>query len=137
MCQVSEKIRFCTCGEKEIEKLRNYWVLYRYDPKQEEYVIGEPVMPTRLRDPEFFFNQGILQKRLNEKDAFDFPVKFRNKDKFTLYLRYKDEDYSYSFIFKNGKWKSADEDPFDTMNHYEELKAGKCVSSYRRNTSVK
>lgn len=31
MCIVSAKIKFCTCVTGDVEQLKNYWKLYRFD----------------------------------------------------------------------------------------------------------
>lgn len=44
MCQVSDKIKFCTCGAEETAELKNYWVLHR--PAELDFeIMGLPIMP--------------------------------------------------------------------------------------------
>lgn len=54
MCLVSDKIKFCTCDEEdiEIEELNNYWILYRYNPDKFEKIVGMFILPRE--DPSFF-----------------------------------------------------------------------------------
>lgn len=133
MCEVSEKIKFCTCKNVDVESLKHFWVLYRFEKDSEKDIMGEPVLPTLYRDANVFWNQAVLEERLNENDAFDFEVKFRNRDKFVVHLSCGREDFTYSFIFRNSRWKISDEDPFDIINNYREIMAGKSKSPFRIN----
>ena len=135
MCIVSDKIKFCTCTNGPVENLKHYWMLYRYVKGKEEFCMGEPMMPTSMRDLSFEENQSTLLNRLNEPDAFDVPLKFKAKDLLEIVINNTSdthEPFSYSFKFKNGKWEAEETDPFDIMNHFDEEKSGKIKSALKR-----
>jgi hypothetical protein len=88
--------------------------------------MGEPMMPTELRDPEFYMNSAILCSRLNEPEAFDKPILFKEKDKLLVVIDANENDYDYTFEFLNEKWENSEEDPFDLINHFKKIKKGEC-----------
>jgi hypothetical protein len=138
MCLVSDKIKFCICASGSAEKLKNYWIWYHYVNGSRETCIGMAVMPTSLTDFNFIVNETTLLTRLNEPDAFDFPLHPLNKDLFEIVINNHASDYencfTYTFIFKKGKWTSSDADAFTIMNHYREEKSGKIKSALKRKT---
>ena len=89
MCIVSDKIKFCTCvdGEVNLIQLNNYWILYRFNSKSaievRPLVVGKFI---ETSDPIFEINQETILKRIHEADAFDFPIKFKNKDTLVIHL---------------------------------------------------
>jgi hypothetical protein len=112
MCVVSDKIKFCSCVEEgvDITKLDNYWILYRLNPKSateevnfNEIEIGKLVKPEA--ESTFQINENIIAKRLNESEAFDIQIKFKNKDTLVIYLTNNLlERFSYQFEFERKKW---------------------------------
>lgn len=138
MCIVSDKIKFCTCANGSVENLKHYWILYRYIKDKEEYCMGEPMMPTSMRDLSFEDNQTTLLNRLNEPDAFDVPLKFKAKDLLEIVINNNASDFdkifTYTFKFKKGKWVSEETDPFEIMNDFDEENSGKIKSALKRNT---
>ena len=99
--------------------------------------MGEPMMPTSMRDFSFEENQATLLNRLNEPDAFDVPMKFKAKDLLEIVINNNASDFyetfPYTFKFKKGKWQAEETDPFDIMNHFDEEKSGKIKGALRRN----
>jgi hypothetical protein len=138
MCIVSDKIKFCTCANGSVEKLKHYWILYRYNKGKDLICMGMPMMPTSMRDLGFEENQSILLNRLNDPDAFDVPLKFKAKDLLEIVIN-NTSDYhkifTYSFKFKKGKWEAEETDPFDIMNHFDEVNSGKIKSALKRKTN--
>jgi hypothetical protein len=138
MCIVSDKIKFCTCANGSVEKLKHFWILYRYSKDKEEFCMGMPMMPSSMRDLSFEENQSTLLNRLNDLDAFDVPLKFKAKDLLEIVIN-NTADYhkifTYSFKFKKGKWEAEETDPFDIMNHFEEVNSGKIKSALKRKTN--
>lgn len=137
MCNVSNKIKFCTCANGPIEKLKHYWILYRYDKGKEGFCMGMSMLPTSILDLSFEENQSTILNRLNESDAFDVPLKFKPKDILEIVINNTSifyETFTYSFKFKNGKWLAEETDPFEIMNHYDEENSGKIKSALKRNT---
>ncbi len=137
MCIVSDKIKFCTCAKGSVEKLKHYWILYRYSKDKDLFCMGEPMMPTSMLDSSFEENQNTLLNRLNEPDAFDVPLTFKAKDLLEIVVNNNasnfHEPFIYSFKFKKGKWEAEETDPFEIMNHFDEENSGKIKSALRRN----
>ena len=88
-----------------------------------------PIMPYKMTHPGYNINAATLTARLNDNDAFDIAIKFEEKDQLEIVFNQlaKDPSKILTFYFKytNGKWLAEDTDPFDLMNHYDELKFGK------------
>jgi hypothetical protein len=129
MCRISNKIKFCSCEKAIKRKLDNYWVLFRFDAEKNEFLLGEPVMPTSYRDPDFFMNSATLLNRLNESDAFDFPISIHSKDKILIVIKEHQEEYSYTYQYIDGCWQTSQEDPFDLMNHFKKIMKGNCEAA--------
>jgi curved DNA-binding protein CbpA len=136
MCIISDKIKFCTCANTKVEKLKHYWILYRCKKEKNEMCVGEPMMPTYMSDLNFSENEAALVKRLNEPDAFDVPIKFQSKDQLEIVINNNNSSiygtFTYSFEFKKNKWVAIETDPFNIMNHFEEEKAGKIKNALKR-----
>ena len=97
--------------------------------------MGEPMMPTSMRDLSFEDNQATLLNRLNEPDAFDCPLKFKAKDLMEIVINNTSdfyETFTYFFKFKKGKWMAEEADSFDIMNHFDEEKSGEIKSALIR-----
>jgi hypothetical protein len=130
MCLVSDKIKFCTCVDDniDIEEMEHYWILHRFVKGKDELTLGLPTMPVEYKDPNFTINRDTLLARINEPDAFDKPLKFKRKDRLELVLN-NTEDYHNLLIFQfeyTGKaWKYEQHDSFELMNHYDEQDSGK------------
>jgi hypothetical protein len=94
-----------------------------------EQTLGEPILPTSFRDVNFEAHESLLELRLNEADAFDQPMKFKNKDFMEIVINNQaseiGERYTYGFEYMNGKWQAAEYDPFELMNRFKEVKFGK------------
>lgn len=135
MCIISDKIKFCTCSNGSVEKLKHYWILYRYTTVKEEFCMGEPMIPTSMIDLSFSENQATLLNRLNESDAFDIPMKFKAKDLLEIVINNNSksqEPFIYSFKYKKGKWLAEETDPFEIMNHFDEENSGKIKSALKK-----
>ena len=136
MCIVSDKIKFCTCTNKAVEKLKHYWILYRFTKGKNEMCMGEPMMPTYMSDMNFAENEAALVNRLNEPDAFDIPINFQSKDQLEIVINNNNASiygtFTYSFEFKKNKWSAIETDPFNIMNHYDEEKSGKIKNALKR-----
>ena len=90
MCKISDKIKFCTCVDEdvEIEKLDNYWILYREDKSHNlDFIIqiGEFVLTENISS-NFEFNKNTILKRLNE-DIYEIIYAYDNC--------YEDSDFGY------------------------------------------
>lgn len=129
MCKVSDKIKFCTCidEEVEIEELDNYWILFRYNPDKYERIVGMFILP-RIDPPFFELNKETILNRLTEQDAFDIPIGFKSRDRLLISINNDkadvEEDMTYLFKFTRGKWKSIAYEPFHLMEEFDQYKKG-------------
>jgi len=129
MCLVSDKIKFCTCvdEEVEIEELDNYWILFRFNPDKFERIVGMFILP-RFDPPFFELNRETILNRLIEPDAFDIPIKFKSRDRLLISINNNklniEEDMTYLFKFTRGKWKSIAYEPFHLMEEFDQYKKG-------------
>ena len=128
MCVISDKIKFCTCKSSSVEKLEHYWLLYRFNSDKDEMTLGEPVFHDNLLQKNYNGNQQTLLNRLNEIDAFDQLMNFKNEDQLEIVINNHNDDKSrmaFCFKYKNGKWIEEGYDVFGLMNHYDEYMFGK------------
>lgn len=132
MCQISDKIKFCSCSSTSIESLKHYWLLYRYEKQKDSFTLGLAMMPTYLKDQNFKINQSAILEKLNSEDGFDQIIDFNEKDIFEVGINHKDyetgQSFFYQFIFKKGKWHPTKLDPFELMNKYSDFLFGKLKS---------
>ncbi len=128
MCIKSERIKFCTCPDNKINKeLEDYWVLNRFNPDKNECIIGSAILPTMHRDNDFDQNCHLILKALNTSEAFDKSMDFQVKDCLEVITPGHDEDFEafiYTFEFTGKEWIIKWKNPFDLMNHYDEIKKG-------------
>lgn len=129
MCNISNKIKLCSCTNRSVNKLDHYWILHRFNEAKDIIIIGEPIMPYEMPNPNYGINAATLTTRLNDNDAFDIVIKFEEKDQLEIVFNQLAKDPSkiltYHFKYTNGKWFEEDNDPFYLMNHYDEFKFGK------------
>ncbi|MBS1744529.1 MAG: hypothetical protein JST21_00010 [Bacteroidetes bacterium] len=141
MCKVSDKLKLCTCKTKNIEQLKHYWILYKYQ-KSNIILVGEPILPQEyeIGKETNEYNYNKLEDLLNGENCFDIDIEINNKDililKFTCSQtpdKTKQIDLVYEFVYKNYKWTANEYDPFDT-NRLEKYK-GKVVTSLNKNNN--
>ena len=129
MCIVANKIKFCSCTNRSVNKLDHYWILHRFNEGKDMLTIGEPIMSYEMTHPAYEINADLLRQRLNDNDAFDIPITFEENDQLEIVFNHLAKDTSkrvtYCFKYKEGKWQSEDYEPFELMNHYDELTFGK------------
>jgi hypothetical protein len=126
MCEVSDKIKFCTCAEAEnIEELDSYWVLHKFNPGNDDFLIGMLEPPTAFRDPNFELNQNVILDRLNDGEAFDKPLEFEKKDRLEVVIKLGKEQFFYYFQYRGRKWKAVKEDPFELESNYDFKRGGR------------
>ena len=138
MCQVSGKLKLCTCSS-DIDRLKYYWVFYRHNKSKNDFIMGEPIMPAKIDPALNSFNREVLGELLNNGDGFDVPMTAQSKDRlllaFNISKTVDDEQWLfYEFEFKRGKWKGCDWDPFDLKNRYDEILSGKIRNALNRAT---
>ena len=110
MCIVSDKIKFCTCGEGAFEEdayedLPHYWLLHRFNKQKDLMIMGMPVMPLDFLQPNYLLNAQTLGERLNENDAFDKIIAFKPKDQLEIVINNLSDNaadrMTFCFIYKN------------------------------------
>lgn len=80
MCLISDKIKFCSCVADDVEKLKHYWIWYRFNAEKDLMTMGETILPDYLLDENFIQNKETLLNRLNQHDAFDTILDFKSHD---------------------------------------------------------
>lgn len=136
MCLVSDKIKFCSCVSGSVENLKHFWIWYHYVNGSKEKYMGSTMMPTYMIDSDFIFNHTTLSERLNEPDAFDFPIQPLNNDLLEIVFNNNASDnkesFTYIFQFKKGKWMLSEANSLTITNHYKEEKSGKIKTALKR-----
>lgn len=128
MCQVSKKIKFCTCNVEDINDLEHFWIFYSFQEDQEIMMIGQPLFPKDIDLANETVNRKLLLKRMNELDAFEIDLNPKEKDRFRVAIhcpstnvhRYLD----YGFEWRKGKWVRKDFEDFDWARKHSEEKFG-------------
>jgi hypothetical protein len=129
MCEVSDKIKFCTCVDDDIyiEELNHYWVLHRYSKDINLNVMGSPVLPDHL-NPMFEINAEIVVNTLNTPEAFDKNIELKRGDRLEVALCNNSNDHNdmlyYNFKYTGKIWKSIKSDCFDLMSRFDEVSKG-------------
>ena len=134
MCQVSDKIKLCSCKTKDVEQLKHYWVLNR--PKnKDEVMLGDIIPPADIGEQLEKLNIHTLRTQLNNENCYDVVLLHEENDilelHFTCTLQPKTEpmfhEYGnylvYAFVFKKGKWRKTSYDPFGNSLSF--VQAGK------------
>jgi hypothetical protein len=130
MCLVSDKIKFCTCVDDniDIESLDHYWILYRYNPNKNVQVMGLALPPVLMDELSYFESQEVIINRINSGAGFDQKFEFKEGDRLELSLNTNDEELMFQFYFEYGgeQWFSAPEGfkPFTLENEFDELAQG-------------
>jgi hypothetical protein len=126
MCKITSKIKFCTCKASSTEKLQHYWCLYRFNKEKDDVVMGL-LLPDEPLTIDFEVNKVVLEKRLNEEDAFDVNLSFKPKDVLEIVCHNLDENKRlvYGFKYKGKRWQFYEIDDFYIMGHYDEIGFGK------------
>lgn len=126
MCKITSKIKFCTCKASSTEKLQHYWCLYRFNKDKDDVVMGM-LLPDEPLTIDFEVNKVVLEKRLNEEDAFDVDLSFKPKDVLEIVCNnFNDLKRTvYGFKYKGKRWQLYEIDDFYIMGHYDEVGFGK------------
>lgn len=134
MCTISEKIILCTCEIKNVDNLKHYWILFRFDPEQGELLVGEPLGLYEFLQAENPKNTAFLLDKLNTENLFDQPLEFKGKDRLQISIHFKENEYAtdFGFEYKNGKWKILEFDFFDWKSEHVEIKEGKIKNALSR-----
>ncbi len=134
MCQVSDKIKLCSCKTKDVTELKHYWVLMCPENKEGE-MLGTIIPPADIGEQLEKLNIHTLRTQLNNGNCFDVELLHQEKDilelHFTCTPQPKTEsmfqDYSnylvYAFVYKKGKWRKTNYDHFG--NNLSSVQEGK------------
>lgn len=130
MCQVSDKIKFCSCATTNPRNLKYYWVWHQYNKDKNVMIVGEVFLPDYKSDKNKSYNKKTILKRLSEADAFDRVLDFKNKDVLEIALNNEQNSnlITYCFQFKNGAWRNKEYHPFELESEYDEKEKGKIKS---------
>lgn len=106
MCEISDQIKLCTCTDKNIEELDDYWILFRLK-KPNDYttiIIGmlPPVFGTNKKIEKINIEQ--LLELLNSNNIFDKPIPLIKDDILYIHLLnpngYSSIEYQFKFTGK-------------------------------------
>lgn len=121
MCTVSDKLKLCTCKIENVEQLKHYWILYKYQ-KSEIVLMGEPMLPQEyeISTDNDEYNKAKLEILLNERNCFDIDLTLSNKDILELNFTYASKSQPentihlvYEFVYKKNKWIVQNFNPFN------------------------
>ncbi|EKF55591.1 hypothetical protein I215_06512 [Galbibacter marinus] len=110
MCEISDQIKFCTCTDKSIEELEDYWVLYRLKEPGEYTtdVIGMVIPRHCTNNKTKEINIELLLKLLNSNSIFDKPISIIKDD--ILYIHFLNPigytSIEYQFKFTGKAWEN-------------------------------
>jgi len=141
MCQVSDKIKLCSCKTKNVESLKHYWHIKRKN-KDTSYIVGEISMPADIGEENDEINMDIILNQLNTGNIFDKDIEHKSNDILELVFSFKADrerfqnmlpnagDFlAYAFKYRNGQWKK-----FDYQNwviNFDEVEKGKIVNPFK------
>jgi hypothetical protein len=85
MCQVSDKLKLCSCKAKEAQSLKHYWILNR--PVDRGYfTLGPIVAPADIGKLNELNNINSLRKQLNNGNCFDVNLVHQENDVLELHF---------------------------------------------------
>jgi hypothetical protein len=131
MCEVSDKLKLCSCKTEDVQKLKHYWILQRPFRRGGPSVMGTVIPPADFGTTLEKINVSQIKKQLNENSCFDADIDYKENDILHLYFTcnqagsessYESGYLAYAFHYKNGKWKKTFYDHF--YNNLEEVQAG-------------
>jgi hypothetical protein len=90
-------------------------------------IVGDVILPNEWLDINYEVNKVVLEKRLNEADAFDVNLYFKPKDVLEIVCHNleRDKRLVYGFKYKGKRWQLYEIDDFYIMGHYDEVTFGK------------
>ncbi|GAA4334961.1 hypothetical protein GCM10023184_29430 [Flaviaesturariibacter amylovorans] len=135
MCQVSDKIKFCTCSNLEdINELDNYWVFHTYVKGKNVELVGEPLAPPSLITFDDAHNRRVLLERVNDPGAFDIPLHPKERDRLQVSFSVPEGGYkgilTYGFRSRKGKWVECEYESFDWYRRHDETIGGEAIDSF-------
>ncbi|MFV0198838.1 hypothetical protein OBK01_11605 [Empedobacter falsenii] len=127
MCQVYADVMFCTCSDFEIDQvqsLKNYWVLYRYNEALDVVIVGEIMLDNMLKKNNPTNMVELVLKKLNDNTLFDQLINFVDKDRLHVSLELNQVNLNYGFEYEANSWSEIEYDYFTWANSYEEKNGG-------------
>jgi hypothetical protein len=130
MCELSTKLKLCTCGAASVSELRNYWILYRFDKAQDCIVAGSIVSYDEPSKTVQANNRALLLERLHEADAFDVDLRPREGDRLQLTFTCSEpggrvKTLYYGYEYKSGRWTEEEYDELSWERKHYQAKFGK------------
>src|SRR5688572_20320503 len=106
MCQVSDKLKLCTCDTQDYQKLKHYWTLHRFIKGKENLLVGEGFFPYFMARALNLINYDTIHSLLNEGTPFDVDLKPLKKDRLCLCFTCDEEGNRiyYGFQYNGRKW---------------------------------
>ena len=127
MCHISQNIKFCTCKNDSVEKLKHYWVLHKYIAGQLLEVMGEMILPLRIDKDIDSYNRKLLLRAVNDLASWDVQLQVSDGDRLELNFqlgKLPEERMVYGFEFDRGKWRNCHFDAFKWMQRHTTEKTG-------------
>ena len=127
MCHVYADVMFCTCSDFEIDQvqsLKNYWVLYRYNEALDVVIVGEIMLDNMLKKNNSTNMVELVLKKLNDNTLFDQLINFVDNDRLHVSLELNQVNLNYSFEFEDNSWSEIEYDYFTWASCYEEKNGG-------------
>ncbi|MDH2208574.1 hypothetical protein N5J53_16315 [Empedobacter sp. GD03644] len=127
MCQVYADVTFCTCSDFEIDQvqsLKNYWVLYRYNESLDVVIVGEIMLDDMLKKYHPTNMVELVLNKLNNNTLFDKSIDFVYKDRLHVSLELNQGNLNYGFEYEANSWSEIEYDYFTWANSYEEKNGG-------------
>lgn len=125
MCEIDNKLKFCTCLEEEDIELINFhksldkfykkqlpnskepfsWVLYEYMGSEDSGMMGLLNMPSEKLGSSL--TEEFVLSQINSEDCYDFDYKPKEGDNLQInFQRNKYWTEFMSFIYRNDKWEA-------------------------------
>ncbi|MBK8518407.1 MAG: hypothetical protein IPL55_19620 [Saprospiraceae bacterium] len=128
MCEVSNKIIFCTC-HSDLDELEDAWIYARFVDGKEEYIIGMPIMPNFINPVTHKANRYRICRMLNQRNCFDIDILHIDRDQ--LHLSFDKYSLFYSFEYRNSKWRSIESEPLMMEWYHDIIHYGKMKEMYK------
>jgi len=127
MCQVYSDVTFCTCSDFEIDQvqsLKNYWVLYRFNEALDLVIVGEIMLDDMLKKYNPNNLVELVLKKLNNNTLFDKSIDFEDKDRLHVSIELNQVNLNYGFEYEANSWSEIEYDYFTWASCYEEKNGG-------------
>ena len=128
MCEVSDKIRFCTCDPEQVDLEANHWIFKTSRAYANGMtVIGSYMLPVIGDDSMLQSNEEIIAQRVNDPDAFDVDLQPRDGDRLLVVVvcrEHFDDKQHLEFEYDNGRWEHQVYYPFAWGEPLESSKTG-------------